>query len=79
MRRARVERPDDSVFEAHQSSPPSCSGACGELPQGWRGALEQLIRATNEKPAAVATRVSSQQVLNALAPLMPGSTVAPPT
>jgi transketolase len=43
----------------------------GELPQGWRGALEQLIRATNEKPAAVATRVSSQQALNALAPLMP--------
>ena len=43
----------------------------GELPANWRNAIEELIRTTNAKPAAVATRVSSQQTLNALAPVLP--------
>jgi transketolase len=41
------------------------------LPGGWRKAVDALIQAANEKPAAVATRVSSQQTLNALAPVIP--------
>jgi transketolase len=43
----------------------------GELPANWQNAIEELSRATNAKPAAVATRVSSQQTLNALAPVLP--------
>jgi transketolase len=39
------------------------------LPADWHKAIDTLIRATNEKP--VATRVSSQQTLNALAPVIP--------
>jgi transketolase len=43
----------------------------GELPSGWRGAIDALVAAQQAKPAAVATRVSSQQSLNALAPVLP--------
>jgi transketolase len=43
----------------------------GELPAGWRAAIDALVAAQQQKPAAVATRVSSQQSLNALAPVVP--------
>jgi transketolase len=43
----------------------------GELPKGWRGALDDFIRAAEEKPAATATRSSSQQVLNVLGAAIP--------
>jgi transketolase len=43
----------------------------GELPKGWRGALDDFIRAAQEKPAATATRSSSQQVLNVLGAAIP--------
>jgi transketolase len=43
----------------------------GELPNGWRGALDDFIRAAQEKPAATATRSSSQQVLNVLGAAIP--------
>jgi transketolase len=43
----------------------------GELPADWRKAVDALVAAQQDKPAAVATRVSSQQSLNALAPVVP--------
>jgi transketolase len=43
----------------------------GELPAGWRAAIEEVKRATSEAAPTVATRVSSQRVLEALAPRVP--------
>ena len=43
----------------------------GELPAGWRKQLQQFIDSVVEKPAAVATRISSQQVLNVLGATLP--------
>ena len=43
----------------------------GELPRGWRAALDEFVAGAVAKPADVATRSSSQQVLNALAPVIP--------
>jgi transketolase len=43
----------------------------GELPADWRRQLQDFIAAAIEKPAAVATRISSQQVLNVLGAALP--------
>jgi transketolase len=43
----------------------------GRLPDGWHKSIEEFIRAAQEKPAAVATRSSSQQVLNVLGAAIP--------
>ena len=43
----------------------------GELPAGWRDKLKDFVAATIEKPAALATRASSQQVLNVLGAAIP--------
>jgi transketolase len=43
----------------------------GELPAGWRKQLQDFVDATAAKPAAVATRISSQQVLNVLGAALP--------
>jgi transketolase len=43
----------------------------GELPGGFRAALDEFIAGAVAKPADVATRSASQQVLNALAPVIP--------
>jgi transketolase len=43
----------------------------GLLPDGWRKSIEDFIGAAQEKPAAVATRSSSQQVLNVLGAAIP--------
>ena len=43
----------------------------GRLPEGWRQSLADFVRAAQEKPAAVATRSSSQQVLNVLGAAIP--------
>jgi transketolase len=43
----------------------------GELPADWRRQLQDFITASLEKPAAVATRISSQQVLNVLGAALP--------
>jgi len=43
----------------------------GELPAGWRKQLQDFVDATVAKPAAVATRISSQQVLNVLGAALP--------
>jgi len=43
----------------------------GRLPEGWKPALAEFVRAAEQKPAAVATRSSSQQVLNVLGAAIP--------
>jgi len=43
----------------------------GELPAGWRKAVDEFIRSAVEKPVALATRASSQQVLNVLGAAIP--------
>ncbi len=43
----------------------------GELPANWRQAVDEFIRANVEKPAAIATRSSSQQVINVLCGAIP--------
>jgi transketolase len=43
----------------------------GEMPKDWRKAVDDFIRATQEKPTAVATRSSSQQVLHVLGAAIP--------
>ena len=43
----------------------------GELPQDWRKAVDDFIRTAQEKPTAVATRSSSQQVLHVLGATIP--------
>jgi transketolase len=45
--------------------------ARGELPADWRARLNEFIGATVAKPAAIATRSSSQQVLNVLGAAIP--------
>jgi transketolase len=43
----------------------------GELPAGWRGAIEEFMRAAQEKPTALATRSSSQKALDVLGAAIP--------
>jgi transketolase len=43
----------------------------GELPADWRRQLQDFTTAALAKPAAVATRISSQQVLNVLGAALP--------
>ena len=43
----------------------------GELPTNWRQAVDDFIRANVEKPSAIATRSSSQQVINVLCGAIP--------
>ena len=43
----------------------------GDLPEGWRRTIDELVRAAQEKGAASATRSSSQQVLNVLGAAIP--------
>ena len=45
--------------------------ARGELPAEWRARLNEFIGATVAKPAAIATRSSSQQVLHVLGAAIP--------
>jgi transketolase len=43
----------------------------GELPGGWRAAIDEFVRAAQEKPAAVATRAASQKALDVLGAAIP--------
>ena len=42
-----------------------------ELPANWKEATDKIIAATNEKAEGVATRKASQNMIGALAPLLP--------
>jgi len=43
----------------------------GELPAGWRQAVDGFVRAAQDKPAALATRSSSQKTLDVLGAAIP--------
>jgi transketolase len=43
----------------------------GDLPAGWRAAVQDFVRAAQEKPAALATRSASQKVLDVLGAAIP--------
>jgi transketolase len=43
----------------------------GELPAGWRGAIEEFMRAAQDNPTALATRSSSQKALDVLGAAIP--------
>jgi transketolase len=63
-------------FESYRAAHPELAAEFerrvqGELPADWRGKLEAFIAATVEKPTGIATRSSSQQVLNVLGAAIP--------
>ena len=72
----RVEAGWTALLEKYRAANPDIAAEFerrqrGELPRGWRAALEEFVAGAAAKPADVATRNSSQQVLNALAPVIP--------
>jgi transketolase len=73
---ARVESEWQGRLAAYRNAHPELAVELerrlnGELPAGWHKAIDDYIRAAVEKPAALATRSSSQQVLNALGAVIP--------
>jgi transketolase len=73
---ARVESEWQGRLAAYRNAHPELAAELerrlnGELPAGWHKAIDDYIRAAVEKPAALATRSSSQQVLNALGAVIP--------
>jgi len=73
---ARAEKLWQARMAAYRTAHPDLAPElerrlAGELPAGWRKAVEDFVRAAVEKPAAAATRSSSQQVLNALGAVIP--------
>ncbi len=73
---AAVEKAWQQRFAAYRAAHPELAAEFerrqrGELPADWRRQLQDFVAATIEKPAAIATRSSSQQVLNVLGAAMP--------
>jgi len=75
-RGAMLERDWTGRLAAYRKAHPELAAElerrlAGRLPEGWKPALAEFVRAAQEKPAAVATRSSSQQVLNVLGAAIP--------
>jgi transketolase len=75
-RGARAEQAWKDRMAAYRKDHPELAAElgrrlAGQLPEGWHRAVDEFIRAAQEKPAALATRSSSQQVLNALGAVIP--------
>jgi transketolase len=73
---AALEQQWNERFAAYREAHPDLAADFerrmrGELPAVWRGKLDEFIRAQVEKPASVATRSSSQQVLHVLGAAIP--------
>ncbi|MGI9246973.1 MAG: transketolase [Steroidobacteraceae bacterium] len=73
---AASEREWRGRFEAYRAAHPQLAAEFerrmqGELPSGWRASLEAFVQANIEKPANVATRSASQNVLNVLGAAIP--------
>jgi transketolase len=73
---AAAEQAWNARLDAYRKAFPDLAGELerrlrGDLPGGWREAIDEFIRAAQEKPAAVATRSSSQQVLHVLGAAIP--------
>jgi transketolase len=76
MRGAAAEQAWQKRFDAYRASHPDLAAeferrARGELPADWRARLDEFIKATVAKPAAIATRSASQQVLHVLGAAIP--------
>jgi transketolase len=75
-RGVEVERDWTGRLAAYRKAHPDLAAElerrlAGRLPEGWKPALAEFVRAAEQKPAAVATRSSSQQVLNVLGAVIP--------
>ena len=75
-RGARVEAEWNARFAAYRAAYPAEAAEFerrmrGELPAHWTASLNQVFAAVAAKPDAFATRKSSQNALDALAPLLP--------
>jgi transketolase len=75
-RGAKFEQAWTDRMTAYRKAHPQLSAElerrlAGRLPDGWRESVEEFIRSAQEKPAALATRSSSQQVLNVLGAAIP--------
>jgi transketolase len=75
-RGAAAEQAWQKRFDAYRASHPDLAAeferrARGELPADWRARLDEFIKATVAKPAAIATRSASQQVLHVLGAAIP--------
>ncbi len=75
-RGVEVERDWNGRLAAYRKAHPELAAElerrlAGRLPEGWQAALAEFVRAAQEKPAALATRSSSQQVLNVLGAAIP--------
>ena len=73
---ARTEQAWNERFDAYRAAHPELAAALerrlrGELPGDWRGKLQDFVQSNVEKPASIATRSSSQQVLNVLGAAIP--------
>jgi transketolase len=67
----------NAAFAAYESAHPQLAAEfkrriAGELPGGWKAAVEQLLAKAQEKAESVASRKASQLALEALAPHLPG-------
>ncbi len=73
---AAAEAAWDAKFAAYAAAFPAEAAefkrrTSGELPANWKESTDAIIAATNEKAETVATRKASQNVIGALAPLLP--------
>jgi transketolase len=73
---AAAEKAWGQRFDAYRAAHPELGTELdrrlrGELPGDWRAKLEAFVQANLEKPANVATRSSSQQVLHVLGAAIP--------
>jgi transketolase len=73
---ARAEKSWQERFAAYARAYPDLAAEFerrlkGELPAGWRKAVDDFVRAAQEKPTALATRSSSQKTLDVLGAAIP--------
>ena len=66
----------NAKFDAYATAHPELAAEfkrrmAGELPANWKQATDAMIADTNEKAASVASRKASQNVITALAPVLP--------
>jgi transketolase len=73
---AKAEADWNAKFDAYAKAYPAEAAEfkrrmAGELPANWKQATDAMIAATNEKAEGVASRKASQNVIGALAPVLP--------
>ncbi|HWT28428.1 MAG TPA: transketolase, partial [Methylophilaceae bacterium] len=73
---AKAEADWNAKFDAYAKAYPAEAAEfkrrmAGELPANWKQVTDAMIAATNEKAEGVASRKASQNVIGALAPVLP--------